>query len=63
MVVERALGVFKGKWKRFTETVPGNNPRNTTKLIIGAMILHNWLIDEDIDSMRFRDAYNRKDGL
>jgi hypothetical protein len=48
MAVERALGVFKGKWKRFAETVPGNNPRNVTKLITAALILHNWLIEEDI---------------
>jgi hypothetical protein len=56
MTVERALGRLKGKWKRLSQTLVGKNPQNITKLIRGALILHNWLIDDDVNVVEVRNA-------
>jgi hypothetical protein len=48
IVVEQSIGLMKSKWKRVSHVLYGTNPRNLTKLIRGCMVLHNWLIDDDL---------------
>jgi hypothetical protein len=49
MTVERSLGLLKGKWRRLDHTLVGKSPQNITKLIRGAMILHNWLLNDKVN--------------
>jgi hypothetical protein len=44
-------------WKILTGMLYGSNPANLTKLLRGAMILHNWFIDEEFcEEVNLTDA-------
>ena len=45
IVVECALGLFKGRFRLFKGPLRHHSPRKMARLISACIVLHNWLID------------------
>jgi hypothetical protein len=45
IVVEAALGLFKGRFRLFKVPLGHHSPQNMTRLISASIVLHNWLVE------------------